>query len=168
MFAKFSVPVPLSLVMPNAVPEMMPDMVNDFAALMFHVWLALKAMGLAKVTLTVEVDALMPPALVRTPAPVMDMSVSAAVTLMPPQETDDAKVRPAPKDPLGQVAVSADVGDPFAPEPPVHTPAVAPVRSVPVAALVAVAAWAVRLSVSALANATAVLKTARIFVFIFV
>ena len=149
IFARLSVPVPLSLVMPKAVPEMIPEMVKDLDALMFQVWLALKVMGLAKVMLFAEVAALMPPASVRMPTLVTVISVSAAVTLILPQEAADGIFKPAPKEPVDHVATSAEVGKP-GPEPPLQLAAA--VRSIPVAALVAVAARDKHGSVSTASN----------------
>src|SRR6218665_1754283 len=73
------------------------------------------------------------------PAPLMSILVSASVMLMPPQFTSLPTVRPAPSEVPSQVATSAEVGNP-GPDPPDQLPAT--VRSLPVAALVAVAAEA--------------------------
>lgn len=77
---------------------------------------------------------------VNVPAPEISMSPVAPVTEMAAQLAEEPNVSPGPSDVADQVAVSAEFGEPFAPDPPDQTPAVPPVRSVPVACFVAVAA----------------------------
>ena len=136
-----SVPDPV-LVKLNA-PLMIPEAVNVLAEFTFHVWLAPRAMAFAIDRFLAEADMSMPLApSVSVPAPVMSMSVNALATLRLFQELEVPSVNPAPSEELAQVAASPEPGEPFAPPPPDQTPAVAPVRSVPEAALVAVAACA--------------------------
>ena len=77
---KVSVPVP-DLARPMPEPLIMPEAVRLLLALTFHVWLAPRVMGMAKVRLTVEVDMSMPPEpSVSGPAPVTLMAAAAPAT----------------------------------------------------------------------------------------
>ena len=120
---------------------MIPKAVKVLAEFTFQVWPAPRARLFVMARLTVAADISIPLApLVRVPAPVMAMSLKAPATLMPPHVLEVPSVNPAPSDELFQRAMSPEPGEPLAPEPPDQTPAVAPVRSVPVPVLVAFAA----------------------------
>ena len=93
--------------------------------------MAPSAIGIPKLPSTEDDAISMPPEpSVSVPAPVTPMPDAALATLMPLQDRDVPKVRPAPSEVLNQVAMSLDPGA-------VLPLQLAPsVRSVPVAALV--------------------------------
>ena len=120
------------------VPEMMPEAVKVFPAVpTVQVGLPLSAMGLPMVKLTLV--RLIGPT-VNVPAPVIPISAVAPEMEIPPHDAAVPNVNPGPSELEFQMAVSDEVGAPFPPEPPDHTPATVPVRSVPVACLVALPA----------------------------
>lgn len=133
----------------------LPDTVNVFPEATVQVDPELPVPANAKTETGLPMVMLTPPKLIavalplvtptdNVPAPVRPTSCDEAVplTVMAAQVADDPSVSPGPNEDaaLVQVAVSAEAGEPFAPPPPAHTPAAAPVRSVPADCLVAVAA----------------------------
>ena len=123
-----------ALVIPMDEPLMIPEAVNVLPEFTFQVWLAPSAMGVPQVRSTAAADISMPLApSVSVPAPVTPIFVKALASLMPPHELEVPKVKLAPSEVLTQVATSLEPGA----VPPQLAPAV---RSVPVAALVIVAA----------------------------
>ena len=120
----------LSMVKPP-VPEIAPDTASDCPPATFHVWAPPSAMALANEALTAEPVMSMPLVpRVRVPAPVMAMSVSAPVMLMPCQERLLPMVSPAPSEVEFHVAISEEPGTTLVAQ------LLRSVRSVPVPALV--------------------------------
>ena len=121
------------------VPDITPAAFKVFPLVpTVHVGLPVKTMlfEMVKLTLVREIAPI-----VNVPKPEIPMSDNAFDTAMLPQVSGVPSVNPKPDDVFVQVATSDAVGEPLAPEPPDQTPAVAPVRSVPDACLVAIPAW---------------------------